>query len=201
MRMRTSSPVVLLALVAAGAAAQPRDEALRVVERWTTAFGDSDVEGITNLYASDATFLGTGSTAVLTGHDAIRGYFERALRADRPRSATVQDVVVTVLTPHEVVVTGTDVVTRVRNGATISAAGRVTFILVERDGAWRIAHFHRSAMPAAAACTPLFDGTLHDASIESDGAFSVADGALRRASAAPAGASTTCSRRRAPPSA
>ena len=178
--MRSSTPVVLLALVAAGAAAQPRDEALRIVERWTTAFGNADVEGITSLYAPDATFLGTGSTGVLTSHAAIRGYFERALLVDRPRTATVTDVVVTVLSPNEVVVTGTDVVTRVRDGATISAAGRVTFVVVERDGEWRIAHFHRSAMPAAsAAFTALFDGTLHGATIENDGAFTIANGVLR----------------------
>lgn len=146
--MRSSSLAVLFALVAAGAAAEPREEALRIVERWTTAFGNSDVEAITSLYAPDATFLGTSSSGVLTSRDAIRGYFERALLVDRPRTATVRDVVVSVLGSGEVVVTGTDVVTRVRDGATASAAGRVTFVVVERDGAWRIAHFHRSAMPA-----------------------------------------------------
>jgi uncharacterized protein (TIGR02246 family) len=148
--MRPSSLAVLLSLVAINAAAQPRDEALRVVERWTTAFGNSDVEGITSLYASDATFLGTSSTAVLASHEAIRGYFERALLVDRPRTAAVRDVVVTVLGPREVVVTGIDVVTRVRDGATIRAAGRITFVVAERDGVWLIAHFHRSAMPADA---------------------------------------------------
>lgn len=138
----------MLALFACGAAAEPRDEALRIVERWATAFGDSDVEAIARLYADDATFLGTSSTGVRTSRDAIRGYFERALLVDRPRAATVHEPAVTVLGPSAVVVTGTDVVTRVRNGATISAAGRVTFVVVEREGEWRIAHFHRSSMPA-----------------------------------------------------
>ena len=145
---------VLLALFTSSAAAQPRDEALRVVERWATAFDNSDVEAITNLYAPEATFLGTSSTGVLANRDAIRGYFERALLVDRPRTATLDDVAVTVLGPSAVIVTGTDVVTRVRDGATIRAAGRVTFVVVERAGEWRIAHFHRSAMPTVQPSSP-----------------------------------------------
>jgi uncharacterized protein (TIGR02246 family) len=144
----------MLSVFASGAAAQAPDEALRIVERWATAFGNSDVEAITNLYAPDATFLGTSSTGVLANRDAIRGYFERALLVDRPRTATLEEVAVTVLGPSAVVVTGTDVVTRVREGATIRAAGRVTFVVVERAGEWRIAHFHRSTMPAAQPSSP-----------------------------------------------
>jgi uncharacterized protein (TIGR02246 family) len=155
--MRRQTPLLLL-LLATTAAGEPRDEALDVVTRWAAAFTASDVTAITSLYAADATFIGTGSTSVLTGHDAIRGYFERALLVDRPRTAALGEHVTAVLSPHEVVVTGTDTVTRVRDGATVSARGRVTFVVAEIDGAWRIVHFHRSAVPAASAPTPS-DGT------------------------------------------
>jgi ketosteroid isomerase-like protein len=72
-------------LTCATATAAPRDDALAVVDRWAAAFAASDVDAITNLYAPDATFIGTSSMAVLTGHAAIRGYFDRALNEDRPR--------------------------------------------------------------------------------------------------------------------
>jgi hypothetical protein len=35
----------------------------------------------------------------------------------------------------------------VRDGKTISAPGRVTFIVAKRGAEWKIVHFHRSGMP------------------------------------------------------
>jgi uncharacterized protein (TIGR02246 family) len=137
-----------LALVVATAGAAPRDDALALVDRWAAAFAASDVDGITNLYAADATFIGTSSTAVLTGHAAIRGYFERALNEDRPRGAVFGEREVTVVSAREVVVTGLDTTTRVRAGKRVDTPGRITFVVAKRGRDWRIVHFHRSALPA-----------------------------------------------------
>ena len=53
--------VALFASLCSTAAAGPKEEALDVLEKWTKAFAASDVDGIVKLYASDTTFVGTGS--------------------------------------------------------------------------------------------------------------------------------------------
>lgn len=172
----------LLALMCTSVSAAPRDDALAVIDRWAAAFAASDVAAIVALHAPDATFVGTSSTSVLTGHDAIRGYFERALLVDRPRGAALGERAATVVSPREVVVTGLDATTRVRDGERIETPGRVTFVVAKQGRDWRIVHFHRSALPAAPAATgarTLFDGAAARWSIENEAAITVADGVIR----------------------
>jgi hypothetical protein len=90
----------------AAALAGPSEEAVSVVERWVAAFTASDVDAITQLYAADATFLGTSSRAVVATSADIRRYFERALLNNRPRSAALGEHVVVPLSATEVLVTG-----------------------------------------------------------------------------------------------
>ncbi|MBI4302020.1 MAG: nuclear transport factor 2 family protein [Chloroflexi bacterium] len=123
------------------------EEALQVVEKWTQAFTESDVDGIVKLYAPDALFLGTGSKTIVTKPEEIRAYFEQALSPNRPLAAKVGDYSAMALSDTVVVVTGLDTVTGVRDGRPFSANGRVTFVVAKRDSAWQIVHFHRSAMP------------------------------------------------------
>lgn len=139
--------VALFASLCSTAIAGPKEEALQVLEKWTKAFTDSDVDGIVKLYASDALFLGTGSKTVVVKPEEIRNYFERALLSNRPRGATLDSHSAMVLSDTAVVVTGLDTVTGVRDGKPISANGRVTFVVAKRGSGWQIVHFHRSAMP------------------------------------------------------
>jgi len=125
----------------------PSKEALQILEKWTKAFTDSDVDGIVKLYAPDALFLGTGSKTVVTKPGEIRTYFEQALLSNRPRGAKVVDQSVMFLSDTVVVVTGLDTVTGVQNGTPTSANGRFTFVIAKRGSDWQIVHFHRSAMP------------------------------------------------------
>ena len=60
-----------------------------MVERWTRAFTDSDVDAIVKLYASDALFLGTSSKTVVVDPAEIRKYFEQALLNTKPMGATL----------------------------------------------------------------------------------------------------------------
>lgn len=145
-------PVVVLAFalitsLCSTAIAGPKEDALQVVEKWTKAFTDSDVDGIVKLYAPDALFLGTGSKTVVTRPEEIRKYFEQALLSNRPRGAKVGDHSVMVVSDTVVVVTGLDTVTGVRDGTPFSANGRVTFVVAKRGSDWQVVHFHRSAMP------------------------------------------------------
>jgi uncharacterized protein (TIGR02246 family) len=139
--------IALFALLCSAAVAGPKEEALQVVGKWTKAFTESDVDGIVKLYAPDALFLGTGSKTLVTKPEEIRKYFEVALLSNRPRSATVGDHSVMVLSDTAVVITGMDTVTGTKDGKTFSANGRFTFVVGKRDQGWQIVHFHRSAMP------------------------------------------------------
>lgn len=127
--------------------ADPKQEALQVLEKWTKAFTASDVDGIVNLYSPDALFLGTGSKAVAVKPDVIRKYFENALLNNRPRGAALAAHEIMVLSDAAVVVTGLDTVTGVRDGKPFSNTGRITFVVAKRGAEWKIVHFHRSAMP------------------------------------------------------
>ena len=129
------------------AIAGPKEDALQVLEKWTKAFTDSDVDGIVRLYAPDALFLGTGSKTVVVKPEEIRNYFAQGLLNNRPRGAKLGDYSVMVLSDTAVVVTGLDTVTGVRDGKPTSANGRFTFIVAKRGSDWQIVHFHRSAMP------------------------------------------------------
>jgi uncharacterized protein (TIGR02246 family) len=144
---RWLSAFVLATAVASPALAGPEEDALDLVGKWAAAFQASNVDAIVALYAPDATFLGTGSRAVVFETTEIRQYFERALLTDRPRGAVLESRAVTVLSDAAVVVTGLDTTTAVRDGKTISAPGRVTFVIARRGNEWKIVHFHRSALP------------------------------------------------------
>ncbi len=146
--MRQSLVAVILILAGSAAAqAGPREDALRVVDAWTRAFSASDIEAMVGLYDPDASFVGTGSRAVVTRPEGIRAYFERGFLTDRPRAAKVDGVSVTVLSDTAAVVTGLDTVSNTRAGTVISRSGRVTFVVAKRGSDWKIVHFHRSAMP------------------------------------------------------
>ncbi len=139
--------VSLFASLCSSAIAGPKEEALQVVQNWTKAFTDSDVDGIVTLYAPDALFFGTGSKALVTKTEDIRKYFEAALLTNRPRGATVGDHSVAVLSDTVVVITGLDNVAGTKDGKIYSAIGRTTFVVAKRGAGWQIVHFHRSAMP------------------------------------------------------
>jgi len=61
--MRTVVLAAFLVLWSSGASyAGPRDDAMAVIDKWLQAFGASDVDGITRLYAPDALFDVTYAT-------------------------------------------------------------------------------------------------------------------------------------------
>ena len=127
--------------------ADPKEVALAVLQKWTKAFTESDVDAIVKLYAPDALFLGTGSKTVETEPAAIRKYFEAALLTNRPRGASLGSYQAMTLSDTVVIVTGNDTVTGVRDGNPYSNNGRATFVVAKRGSDWQIVHFHRSAMP------------------------------------------------------
>ncbi len=139
--------VALFIPLCSTAIAGPKEDALQVLEKWTKAFIDSDVDAIVKLYAPDALFLATASKKVVVKSEEIRKFFEQVLLNDRPRGAKLGDHSIMVLSDTAVAVTGLDTLTGVRDGKPTSSNGRVTFIIAKRGADWQIVHFHRSAMP------------------------------------------------------
>jgi len=137
----------LLASISTLAVAGPKEEALQVLERWSQAFGQSNVDAIVALYAPDALFMGTGSKTLVTRQEGIRSYFENALLQNKPRSAALSEYETRVLSDTWVLVTGLDATAGVRDGKPFSNPGRVTFIVAKQGSDWKIVHFHRSAIP------------------------------------------------------
>ena len=56
----------MFAALCTNAVAGPKEDALQVLEKWTKAFSDSDVDGIVKLYAADTLFMGTGSKTLVS---------------------------------------------------------------------------------------------------------------------------------------
>lgn len=144
---RILSALILVASVSL-AHAGPKEDAYQVVEKWSKAFGDADVDGIARLYAPDALMIGTFGKAVLTKPDQIRKYFDGALNSDRPRTASLNSSEALVVDDNTVVIAGFDTITGVKDGQPTRAMGRVTFVLARRGSDWVIVHLHRSPLPA-----------------------------------------------------
>jgi uncharacterized protein (TIGR02246 family) len=130
-------------------ATSPANDALQVVQRWATAFNESNVDAIVSLYAPDASFFGTGSKTLVSTPEQIRSYFDAALQKDKPRGAQLLDHSVKVISDNVVIVTGLDRVTGTKGGQAYHADGRVSFVIEKRGASWQIVHFHRSALPGA----------------------------------------------------
>ena len=139
--------IALLTAVCSSVWAGPREEAMIVIEKWAKAFNESDVDSIVSLYTPDALFFGTGSQTLVTKTEDVRKYFEQALLTNRPKSASLGEHSVLVLSDSTVIVTGLDSAGGTKDGKPYATAGRTTFVVAKRDGAWKIVHFHRSAKP------------------------------------------------------
>jgi uncharacterized protein (TIGR02246 family) len=148
-RLSGAALAFALALSACRAAPpNPSNDALQVVQRWTAAFNESNIDAIVSLYAPDALFFGTGSKSLVTAPAEIRSYFEAALTKDKPRGAQLLEHSVKVLADNVVLVTGMDRVTGTKDGSVYQRDGRVSFVIEKRGESWQIVHFHRSALPA-----------------------------------------------------
>ncbi len=137
----------LLLCACRAAPEDPAAEAMATVQRWASAFEQSNVDAIVGLYAPDALFFGTGSKALVTTPDGVRSYFATGLNRDKPRGAKLLEHSLQVVSEDVVVVTGIDQVSGTKDGNVYQVQGRVSFVLSKRGGSWLITHFHRSALP------------------------------------------------------
>jgi len=140
------STFVLFISLSSTAIAGPREEALQIVEKWTSAFTNSDVDGIVKLHAADVVMIGTGSKALITSPDGVRKYFEGVFRSGKYTPALGEHSVLQI-SDTTVVVAGFDTIVGVAADKPVNLAGRDTFVIAKRGADWQIVHFHRSATP------------------------------------------------------
>ena len=67
--------ITLTLLSPAAALAGPGEEANTAIDRWSAAYSSNDPEAVVKTYRPDAVLLGTVSTIMSEGTNAIRAYF------------------------------------------------------------------------------------------------------------------------------
>ena len=126
---------------------QTTKEALDVVELWSSAFTQSDVDTVMSLFTPDAVFLGTSSKNIVTTTAGIRQYFENSLVGNKRYISELSNSMIDELSDDVVVITSLNKISIIENHRTNIASGRLSIVLRKNEGTWKIAHFHRSAMP------------------------------------------------------
>lgn len=105
-----------------------------------------DVDRVVNLFSSDAQFWGTSRKFLSTDTAGIREYFA-ALSGGQPGQnvATAVEQHVVVLSDQSAALSGIwQVQTQAGGNVTLL---RVSLVVVQQDGMWKIAQFHNSSMP------------------------------------------------------
>lgn len=132
-----------LLLLSGPAFAGPNEDAYAAIEQWVSAYNAGDVDRILGAYTSDATLLPSSSPSLVTD---LRAYFERALKAKV--QIRLGEGKPTTIGENAVVWTGFYDFSGSRpEGQPFVIPGRFTFVVVKRDGNWKIAHHHSSNRP------------------------------------------------------
>jgi uncharacterized protein (TIGR02246 family) len=138
---------VLVATSAPSAIAGPKEDATAAIEQWAAAFNSSDVEKVVANYTSDATVHGTVSPELASGQSAVRAYFSTLPRTKF--QVSLGESSASVLSGDAVVLAGFYEFsgTQPSSGSAFTSPARYTFVVVRRDGQWKIAHHHSSTRP------------------------------------------------------
>lgn len=127
--------------------AESKAGALSAVQAWIDAVNRHDPGGTTAAFASDASFFGTTTKALVTSSEGIQQYFEEVFAKYAPLSVELGRVNVTELSPESAVVSGYDQWKVTVNGKSVETFGRLSIAVSLREGQWRMVSFHRSTMP------------------------------------------------------
>jgi uncharacterized protein (TIGR02246 family) len=126
---------------------QTINDALELAERWSSAFTQADVNAVISLFAPDAVFLGTSSKTIVSDTEGIKEYFENSLLGSRRYVSVLTDIHVTALSQDAAMITALNTITITHNNQSDYVLGRLSIAARKSEGEWKIAHFHRSAMP------------------------------------------------------
>jgi hypothetical protein len=158
MKLPISTFFTLLVIAFAGSSRAQGEEdrnlqAEDVFHSFLSAFTDSDVDGIVNLFSEDAIFWGTGSAELVEDTAGIRLYFSGlSKRPPGQALARAQNFSIMELSNDSVLISGMwEVVPQGQNTGTPlhSTPLRISMALSLQDGIWKIVQFHNSAMPGS----------------------------------------------------
>ena len=150
-RRRMIMKVLVSALFAVAAVIPPaladkREDAYAGVERWSEAFNSGDVEQIVRMYTNDALILGTLSPGMTSKPDDLRAYFKAAAAAKL--QVKLGDHSAVALAEDAVAIAGFyDFSRPAVDGQPVVVPARFSFVMVKKDGIWKIAHHHSSVRP------------------------------------------------------
>lgn len=142
--------VATIALSVAAGAAHARTESCAVTDektitglfdRWNASLATLDPAKVTANYAPNGVLLPTVSNTPRTNHDEIKSYFVDFLKKEPQGVIDKRIVKIGCNVAQDV---GTYTFT-FKDGQKVSA--RYTYVYEFKDGDWKIAHHHSSAMP------------------------------------------------------
>lgn len=152
-KLLISSFFTLLIIAFAGTSITQSEEARNpqaedVFHRFLSAFTNSDVDGIVNLFSEDAIFWGTGSAELVEDTAGIRLYFSGLSKPPFGQAlARAQTFSIMELSSDSVLISGIWEV--VPQGQNTGTPLRISMALSLQDGIWKIVQFHNSAMPGS----------------------------------------------------
>jgi|TARA_B110000240_G_scaffold157110_1_gene174707 hypothetical protein len=153
MKLPINTFFTLLVIAFAGSStAQGEDDrnlqAEDVFHSFLSAFTNSDVDGIVNLFSENAIFWGTGSAELVEDTAGIRLYFSGlSKRPPGQALARAQNFSIMELSNDSVLISGMWEV--VPQGQKTGTPLRISMALSLQDGVWKIVQFHNSAMPGS----------------------------------------------------
>ncbi|MDA0796976.1 MAG: nuclear transport factor 2 family protein [Proteobacteria bacterium] len=152
-KLLISSFFTLLIIAFAGTSITQSEEARNpqaedIFHRFLSAFTNSDVDGIVNLFSEDAIFWGTGSAELVEDTAGIRLYFSGLSKPPFGQAlARAQNFSIMELSSDSVLISGIWEV--VPQGQNTGTPLRISMALSLQDGIWKIVQFHNSAMPGS----------------------------------------------------
>jgi uncharacterized protein (TIGR02246 family) len=140
------SALCAVAVVIPRALADQREDACAGIERWSEAFNSGDVEQIVRMYTNDALVLGTLSPGMTSKPEDLRTYFKAAAAAKLQVKLGNHSAVA--LAEDAVAIAGFyDFSRPTADGQRVVVSARFSFVMVKKDGFWKIAHQHSSVRP------------------------------------------------------
>jgi uncharacterized protein (TIGR02246 family) len=139
------STLFAVAVVIPPALADEREDAYASIERWSEAFNSGDVEQIIRMYTNDALVFGTLSPGMTSNPDDLRAYFKAA--AASKLQVSLGDHSAVTLADDAVAIAGFYDFSTPAGGQSVVVPARFSFVMVKKDGIWKIAHHHSSVRP------------------------------------------------------
>jgi uncharacterized protein (TIGR02246 family) len=140
------SALFAVAVITPPALADQREDAYAGVERWSAAFNSGDVEQIVRMYTDDALVLGTLSPGMISKPDDLRAYFKATAVAKL--QVKLGDHFAAALAKDAVAIAGFyDFSRPAADGQPVVVPARFSFVMVKKDGIWKIAHHQSSVRP------------------------------------------------------